>query len=122
MEKRNAANETAIGGIADFRIGSTNRIGLSALKAEYDKQVAMYSPFGLSGKSISAFGANADFVFDSFSLFGEFAGNSLNTQSGVAGFIYRVSKRVIVVKPTAVVLEELRKSVCVRIRRTERTL
>src|SRR5208283_5266972 len=80
MEKRNAANETTIGGIADFRIGSTNRVGLSALKAEYDKQVVMYSPFTLDGKGISAIGANGDFVFDSFTLFGELAGNSLNSQ------------------------------------------
>ena len=94
IEKRNAANETTIGGIADFRIGSTNRVGLSALGTAYDKQVAMYSPFTLHGKSISAIGANADFVFDSFTLFGELAGNSLNSQSGVAGFIYQVSKRL----------------------------
>ncbi len=93
IEKRNAANETIIGGIADVRIGRTNRIGLSALKTAYDKQVDAQSPF-FCGKSISALGAHADFVFDSFSLFGELAGNSFNTQSDVAGFIYQVSKRL----------------------------
>ncbi len=35
MKKRNAANETAIGGMASFRIGSTNSIGVSALNAEF---------------------------------------------------------------------------------------
>ncbi|MGA9407911.1 MAG: helix-hairpin-helix domain-containing protein [Bacteroidota bacterium] len=94
MAKRNAANETVIGGIAACEIGRTNRVGLSAFETRYDKQVDIQSPFVYCGKSILAVGANADFVFDSFTLFGEAAGNSRDSQSGVAGLIYQVSKRL----------------------------
>ncbi len=94
MEKKNAANETVIGGIVAFCIGSTNSIGVSAFRTQYDKQLAIQSPFFLYGKTISAVGANADFVFDSFTLFGELAENLRDSQSGVAGFIYQVSKRL----------------------------
>ena len=64
------------------------------MTTEYDKRVVVDAPFTLHGKSVSALGANADFVFDSFSLFGELAGNSLNAQSAVVGFLCRVSKRL----------------------------
>ena len=92
--KRDAADETAIGGIIDFRIGERIRVRLSALKTRYDKQVAVQSPYVLNGNGISAIGAHSDFVFDSFTMFGEIAGNSVDARSGVAGCIFRVSKRL----------------------------
>ena len=121
IEKRNAANETTVGGIADFHIGSTNRVGLSALKAEYDRPLAIYSPFTLDGKGISAIGANADFVFDSFTLFGELAENSLNSQSSVAGFICKVSKRLSLSSQLRSYSRTYANPVRVWIRRTERS-
>ncbi|MGA7162285.1 MAG: helix-hairpin-helix domain-containing protein [Bacteroidota bacterium] len=92
--KRDAASETVIGGLAAFAIGSTNRIGVSAFKTQYDKQIDIQSPFVLQGKNIFAVGANANCDFDAFTLFGEAAGNSLDSRSGVVGFIYQVSKRL----------------------------
>ena len=94
IEKRAAANETTIGEITDCRIGSTGKIGANAFSTQYDKRIDIQSPFVLHGKRESAVGANADFAFDSFMLFGELAGNSLDSKSGVAGFICQVSKRL----------------------------
>jgi Helix-hairpin-helix motif len=94
IKKRDAAYETAIGGIIDVQTGSASMIGLSALKIRYDKQVAVQSPSLLNRDGVLVFGAHSNFVVDAFTVFGEIAGNSIDAASGVAGCICRVSKRL----------------------------
>lgn len=94
IEKKDAAYETAIGGIIDCHIGNTSTVGVSAMKTLYDKPVALQLPYILTRNEISAIGAHANFTFESFTLFGEAAGNSFETLSGLAGCIFEVSKRL----------------------------
>jgi len=94
IEKKNALNETAMGGIANVRVGRTSSFGFSILEEQYDKQVALQAPSPFLGRSFSAFGMNADFAFESYALFGEVAGNSFESRNGVAGFIGQLSNRL----------------------------
>ena len=93
LGKRNMAIENAFGGNITVMMGRTDKIGLTAIRARYDKELAMQSPYLITSKVISAAGVNGNFVFDSFDLYGEVAGNSLNSRSAAVGMVYRVSKR-----------------------------
>jgi hypothetical protein len=94
LKKKDAVNETVAGGIANIRLGSTERIGVSVVRARYDKDIEMRPADGIRGKDIFALGVGANCVFDSFTIFGEVAGNSWEARSFVAGFICQVSRRL----------------------------
>ena len=108
IEKKDAVDETAMGGIMDVRIGGTSTVGVSACKTLYDKQVAVQSPYALNGNGFSAIGAHSDFVFDSFTMFGEIAGNTIDIRSGLVGCIFEISKRLSLSVQLRSVLGQLR--------------
>lgn len=94
LEKKDVAEETAAGIIANIRVGRMHRLGAAILRSRYNKNVDAQSLHNFRGSKFSAIGANANFVFDSFSAFGEVAGNSWESSSVVVGFIYQVSRRL----------------------------
>ncbi len=94
LEKKDVVEETAAGVIANIRFGRMHRLGAAILRSRYDKNVETQSLHNPRGVDLSAMGANANFVFDSFSAFGEVAGNSWESRSAVVGFIYQVSRRL----------------------------
>ncbi len=94
LKKRNAAHETAFGGIGSINIGNTHHLGVTAVNTRYDHRVAVQSPTVFTGRGFSAFGINADINFDSWTAFGEIGGNSLHSQAGVAGVMCTVTKRL----------------------------
>lgn len=94
LEKKDVVEETAAGVVANIRIGRRHRLGAAILRSWYDKNVETRSLYNSQSSDFSAIGANANFVFDSFSAFGEVAGNSWESRSAVVGFIYQVSRRL----------------------------
>lgn len=93
LDKRNTAGENALGANITVLLGRPHKIGLTIIHTQYDKKLAVGSPYLIASKAISAAGASGNFVFDSFDLFGEVAGNSFSSRSFVGGMVYRVSKR-----------------------------
>ncbi len=94
LEKKDVVEETAAGVVANIRIGRSHRLGAAILRSWYDKNVETQSAHNFRSSDLSAIGANANFVFDFFSAFGEIAGNSWESRSAVVGFIYQVSRRL----------------------------
>ncbi len=94
LEKKDVVEETAAGVVANIRVGRMHRLGAAILRSRYDKNIETQSLYNSQGSDFSAIGANANFVFDSFSAFGEVAGNSWESRSAVVGFIYQVSRRL----------------------------
>jgi len=94
LKKRNTAKETVFGGIGIMSVGSTHRIGVTAVSTQYDREVAVQSPTAFRGKTFSAVGFNADFVFDDVTAFGEIAGNSVSSRVWVLGAVCRVTKQL----------------------------
>jgi Helix-hairpin-helix motif len=94
LEKRDVVEETAAGVVANIRVGRMHRIGAAILRSQYDKNIGTQSSHNSQGSDLSVIGANANFVFDSFSAFGEVAGNSWESRSAAVGFIYQVSRRL----------------------------
>jgi Helix-hairpin-helix motif len=94
IEKRDVVEETAAGVVANIRVGRMHRLGAAILRSRYDKNIEIQSSYNSRGSDFSAIGANGNFVFDSFSAFGEVAGNSWESRSAAVGFIYQISRRL----------------------------
>lgn len=94
LVKRNVVEETTAGVIANIRLGQMHRCGAVILRSRFDKSIVPQLPRNPQSSDVSALGANANFAFDSFSTFGEIAGNSWESRSAVVGFIYQVSRRL----------------------------
>jgi hypothetical protein len=94
LGKKDVVEETAAGVIANIRVGRMHRLGAAILRSRYNKNIETQSSHNSRGSDISAVGANANLAFESFSAFGELAGNSWESRSAVVGFIYQVSRRL----------------------------
>ena len=94
IEKKNRVEEIAAGVVADIRIGRMHHLGATLIHSQYNKNVETPSYHYSGGQDFSAIGANASFLFDSFSVFGEAAANSWESRSANMGFIYQVSRRL----------------------------
>jgi len=97
LEKKDKVEETTAGVIANIRLGRMHRCGAVIFRSRFDKSIVNQLSHNPQSSDVSALGANANFVFDSFSTFGEVAGNSWESRSAVVGFIYQVSRRLSVV-------------------------
>ncbi|HTR81950.1 MAG TPA: helix-hairpin-helix domain-containing protein [Bacteroidota bacterium] len=91
--KKNVGHQTAFGGIGTYHIGTTQRVGVTFVQSQFDKEVALNSLASYHGRRFASMGFNTNLVFDSFDLFGEAAYNSLASRSSVCGIIFRVSKQ-----------------------------
>lgn len=94
LEKKDVVEERAAGIVANIRVGRMHRLGAAILRSRYNKNIETQSSRNSRGSDISAVGANANLAFESFSAFGELAGNSWESRSAVVGFIYQVSRRL----------------------------
>lgn len=94
LAKRGLACETAVGGIATLNLTSAQRIGLTFLRVHYDRDIEIPSSLRSRRNEILVFGVHANFLFESFSLFGEAAGNRHSLEARAAGVLCRISNRL----------------------------
>jgi hypothetical protein len=94
IAKRSTAHLTLLGG----RISSTPlrglKLGASAYRATFDRQVVLSGDFGFRGRTSSLLGFDAAFSYSSFSLFSEIARAPTNSIAAIGGVMLKPVKEL----------------------------
>lgn len=92
LARRSTAHATALGGrIASVPLRGL-KLGASAYRATFDREVALSGDFGFQGRTSSMVGLDGTFSGSNFTLFSEVAGSSASSIAAIGGVLLEPMK------------------------------